>query len=122
MTDQPDRGTIVNFSSISGSTDRQYAPAYCSSKGPVTMLTRQAATDYGPVGIRVNTVWPGGTSTTMVGDIMSDERQVYLEERTTLKRLADSEEIADVATYLASDMASYVNGHVLLANGGFSIL
>lgn len=115
-------GNIVNISSISGKIGRTNAPAYCASKGAVTMMTRQNAIDYGPKGIRVNAVGPGGTLTSMVHEVMNEERQAYLEDATPLRRLAEPEEIADAATYLASDMASYVNGHVLLVDGGFSIV
>lgn len=121
MIDQEDGGNIVNISSISGSIGRGEAPAYCASKGAVTMLTRQNAIDYGPHGIRVNAVGPGGTLTSMVHDTMSDERREYLEDQTPLRRLANPDEIAKVATFLASDLSSYVNGHVLIADGGFSI-
>jgi NAD(P)-dependent dehydrogenase (short-subunit alcohol dehydrogenase family) len=122
MVDQPDGGNVVNISSISGQIGRQHAPAYCASKGAVTMLTRQNAIDYGPEGIRVNAVGPGGTLTAMVEETMSDERRSYLESETPMRRLARPEEMADAATFLASDMASYVNGHVLLVDGGFSIV
>jgi len=121
MMEQESTGSIVNISSISGSIGRERAPAYCTSKGAVTMMTRQNAIDYGPHGIRVNAVGPGGTLTAMVHNVMSEERQEYLEDQTPLRRLAEPEEIADVATFLASDMASYINGHVLIADGGFSI-
>lgn len=122
MVDQDEGGNIVNISSISGKIGRQQAPAYCASKGAVTMLTRQNAIDYGPKGIRVNAVGPGGTLTAMVEKNMGAERQEYLEGQTPMRRLAQPEEIADAATYLASDMASYVNGHVLIVDGGFSIV
>ncbi|MFC7249434.1 SDR family NAD(P)-dependent oxidoreductase [Halomicroarcula sp. GCM10025324] len=121
MIDQ-DSGSIVNISSISGKIGRANAPAYCASKGAVTMMTRQNAIDYGPEGIRVNAIGPGGTLTAMVHEVMSEERQEYLEDATPLRRLAEPDEIADVATFLASDMASYVNGHVLITDGGFSIV
>jgi NAD(P)-dependent dehydrogenase (short-subunit alcohol dehydrogenase family) len=121
MIDQDDGGSIVNVSSISGSIGRTEAPAYCTSKGAVTMMTRQNAIDYGPKGVRVNAVGPGGTLTSMVYDTMSTKRREYLESQTPLRRLAEPEEIANVATFLASDLASYVNGHVLIADGGFSI-
>lgn len=122
MLDQPSGGNIVNVSSISGQIGRQEAPAYCASKGAVTMLTRQNAIDYGSEGIRVNAVGPGGTLTDMVRSEMGGSRQSYLEERTPMERLAEPEEIANAATFLASEMASYVNGHVLIVDGGFSIL
>lgn len=121
MIDQESGGSIVNVSSISGSIGRSEAPAYCTSKGAVTMMTRQNAIDYGPEGVRVNAVGPGGTLTSMVHNVMSEERREYLEEQTPLRRLAEPEEIAKVATFLGSDLASYVNGHVLIADGGFSI-
>lgn len=122
MVDQNEGGNIVNISSISGQIGRAQAPAYCASKGAVTMLTRQNAIDYGPMGIRVNAVGPGGTMTAMVENAMGDERREYLESQTPMRRLARPEEIADATTYLASDMASYVNGHVLIVDGGFSIV
>lgn len=122
MLDQPSGGNIVNVSSISGKIGRQNAPAYCASKGAVTMLTRQSAIDYGSKGIRVNAVAPGGTLTNMVSEEMDETRKSYLESQTPMRRLADPEEIADAATYLASDMASYINGHVLIVDGGFSIV
>jgi NAD(P)-dependent dehydrogenase (short-subunit alcohol dehydrogenase family) len=121
MLDQETGGNVVNVSSISGSIGRAEAPAYCASKGAVTMLTRQNAIDYGPEGIRVNAVGPGGTLTAMVYEVMSEPRREYLEGQTPLRRLAEPEEVADAATFLASDMASYVNGHVLFVDGGFSI-
>jgi NAD(P)-dependent dehydrogenase (short-subunit alcohol dehydrogenase family) len=121
MIEQESGGSIVNVSSISGSIGRAEAPAYCTSKGAVTMMTRQNAIDYGPEGVRVNAVGPGGTLTSMVHNVMSEERREYLEGQTPLRRLAEPEEIADVATFLGSDLASYVNGHVLIADGGFSI-
>jgi NAD(P)-dependent dehydrogenase (short-subunit alcohol dehydrogenase family) len=121
MVDQDEGGNIVNISSISGQIGRQRAPAYCASKGAVTMLTRQTAIDYGPEGIRVNAVGPGGTLTAMVEDTMDEQRREYLESYTPMERLAQPEEVADATTYLASDMSSYVNGHVLIVDGGFSI-
>lgn len=121
MVDQGS-GNIVNISSISGKIGRQHAPAYCASKGAVTMLTRQSAIDYGEEGIRVNAVGPGGTLTSMVEDTMSEERRSYLEGQTPMGRLAQPEEVADAVSYLASDRASYVNGHVLIIDGGFSVV
>jgi NAD(P)-dependent dehydrogenase (short-subunit alcohol dehydrogenase family) len=121
MVDQEDGGNVVNVSSVSGSIGRTRAPAYCASKGAVTMLTRQNAIDYGDQGIRVNAVGPGGTLTALVENTMSDDRRAYLESQTPMSRLAQPEEIANAAAYLASDLASYVNGHVLVVDGGFSI-
>lgn len=121
MLEQESGGNIVNISSISGKIGREVAPAYCASKGAVTMLTRQTAIDFGAEDIRINAVAPGGVLTELAQQTMDEKRHEYLETRTPMNRLGSPEEIANVAMFLASDLASYVNGHVLVADGGFSI-
>lgn len=121
MTEQESGGSVVNISSISGKIGRVIAPAYCTSKGAVTMMTRQTAIDYGSENLRINAVAPGGVLTEMARQNMADERREYLEGRTPMGRLASPEEVGKVAVFLSSDLASYVNGHVLVADGGFSI-
>ncbi len=121
MLEQDTGGSIVNISSISGKIGRARAPAYCASKGAVTMLTRQTAIDYGADGIRVNAIAPGGVLTSLARETMSQTRRDYLEEMTPMGRLGMPEEIADTAVYLGSENASYVNGHLLVVDGGFSI-
>ncbi|MBP5856849.1 SDR family oxidoreductase [Marivibrio halodurans] len=93
-------------------------PAYASSKGGVIALTRSLARALGPDGIRVNAVNPGVVDTPMT---RSWPRAIIEQtiERTPLGRIARSDDVADVACFLASDKARFVSGEVLEVNGGF---
>jgi len=79
--------------------------------------TKTLAAELGASGIRVNAIAPGLTDTDMAR-LMEDKARRNMVENTSLKRLARPKEIADVAVFLASDMASFVTGHVLCADGG----
>ncbi|HUZ69759.1 MAG TPA: SDR family oxidoreductase [Candidatus Saccharimonadales bacterium] len=92
-------------------------PAYSTSKGGVIALTRNLAAYLGPSGIRVNAVCPGLTLSTM-SKSWSPELIETASRRTPLGRLAQPAEIAQVAIFLASDAASWVNGEVVEVNGG----
>ena len=104
--------------------------AYTSSKAGLLGLTRHLAFDYGPRGIRVNAICPGGVDTPMlragaVSAARSDEearaRVARIEAYTyfmPIKRLSTAEEQAAVIAFLASDEASYINGVALDVNGG----
>ncbi len=96
--------------------------AYAASKAGLIGLTRALAAEFGPKGIRVNALLPGGTDTPM-GRIMIDtpEARAFIEGMHALKRLATPDEIARSALYLASDMSAFTTGAALLADGGVSI-
>jgi len=96
--------------------------AYAAAKAGLIGLMRVLAAELGPKGIRVNALLPGGTDTPMGRQAASSpEALAYVEGLHALKRLAGPEEIAQSALYLASDMASFVTGSALLADGGVSM-
>ncbi|WP_395450190.1 SDR family oxidoreductase [Aminobacter sp. UC22_36] len=94
--------------------------AYASGKAGLIGLTQVLAAEYGPQGIRVNALLPGGTNTPMATFKTADER-AFVEGLHALKRIARPEEIARSALYLASEASSFTTGTALLADGGVSI-
>jgi len=118
MRAQGDGGAVINMSSIAGIRGLENSSLYCTSKGGVTNLTRQLAVEHGEDGIRVNALNPGFIETAMT---MEDgETAGGILERTPLGRAGHPEEVAEVAVFLASDEASYVTGHNLVVDGGFT--
>jgi NAD(P)-dependent dehydrogenase (short-subunit alcohol dehydrogenase family) len=96
--------------------------AYAASKAGLIGLTQALAAEFGPRGVRVNALLPGGTDTAMnrsFGD--SEETRAYVRSIHALKRIATPEEIAKSALYLASDASSFTTGAALLVDGGVSI-
>ena len=125
------RGAVVNVSSLAGrSKSANGGPAYSASKAGLLGLTRHLAFDYGPRGVRVNAICPGGVDTPMiraggVSQAQSEEEARARAERIKaytyfmpIKRLSTPEEQAAVIVFLASDEASYINGVALDVNGG----
>jgi NAD(P)-dependent dehydrogenase (short-subunit alcohol dehydrogenase family) len=94
--------------------------AYAASKAGLIGLTQVLAAEFGPKGIRVNALLPGGTDTPMATFKTAEER-AFVEGLHALKRIARPEEIARSALYLASDASSFTTGAALLADGGVSI-
>lgn len=96
--------------------------AYCAAKHALLGLTRQLAHELGPDGIRVNSVAPGFVRTNPATERQwasySPERQRQIVESVALKRLGTADEIAKAVLFLASDLASFVNGQVLSVDGG----
>ena len=110
-------GSIVNVASLAGLDLRPGNVAYGVSKAALIAATKTLAAELGALGIRVNALAPGLTDTDMAG-LMEEHARRNMIESSALKRLARPEEIADVAVFLASDMASFVTGHVLCVDGG----
>jgi NAD(P)-dependent dehydrogenase (short-subunit alcohol dehydrogenase family) len=96
--------------------------AYAASKSGLIGLTQALAAEFGPQGVRVNAVLPGGVDTDMYRT-MNDtaEKQAFITNLHALKRVAKPEEVARTVLYLASDDASFVSGVALLIDGGASI-
>ncbi len=118
-------GSIVNTSSSAGQIGIPECDAYTATKGAVTALTRSLAVEYGPEKIRTNCIVPAAILTEMVkesnlNDPKFDEK-AFLEKGTPLRRWGLPEDIANVALFLASDMSSYVNGAIVVADGGITI-
>ncbi len=115
-------GSIVNVASIEGVEGTEGGSSYNASKGGVVLLTKNMAIDYGRLGIRVNCVCPGFIETPMMAsvmDIMGEYRDRYRDEHK-LGRFGRPEEIAAAALFLASDEGSFVTGHALVVDGGFT--
>lgn len=115
-----DRGSIINISSMSAEQAREQRPAYCAAKSDINGLTRAAAADLGPR-VRVNAIEPGFVETPLAGDAFEDgtELRSQIDERTPLECVAQPDEIAGAAVYLASDAASFTTGEVLTVDGGY---
>lgn len=116
-------GTIVNTSSQGGITAFQGQAAYISCKHGVVGMTRTAAMDYAAKNIRINAVCPGAILTPMAEELIRRNPQV---EKDLIRdipagRLGKPEEIADAVLWLCSPQASFVHGHALLVDGGFTI-
>jgi NAD(P)-dependent dehydrogenase (short-subunit alcohol dehydrogenase family) len=118
MRTRGEGGAVINMSSIAGIRGLENSSLYCTSKGGVTNLTRQLAVEHGEHGIRVNALNPGFIETAMT---MEDgETAGGILEQTPLGRAGQPEEVAEVAVFLASDEASFVTGHNLVVDGGFT--
>ncbi|ABF44294.1 short-chain dehydrogenase/reductase SDR (plasmid) [Deinococcus geothermalis DSM 11300] len=118
------RGAIVSTASMSGliSNHPQPQAAYNASKAAVIHLTRSLAGEWASRGVRVNAVAPGYTATPLTrrGLETPEWRETWLKE-TPLGRLAEPREIAPAVLYLASDAASFVTGHTLVVDGGYTV-
>ncbi|MEP0940904.1 MAG: SDR family oxidoreductase [Rhizobiaceae bacterium] len=108
------KGAIVNVTSIAGSRVHPFAgSAYATSKAALASLTREMAADFGPHGIRVNAIAPGEIDTS----ILSPGTEGMIKD-IPLRRLGETNEVADTIYYLCSQAASYVNGAEVHVNGG----
>jgi NAD(P)-dependent dehydrogenase (short-subunit alcohol dehydrogenase family) len=113
-------GSIVINTSVSGQRNPNPGLAlYSASKAAAISLTRSAAMEYGPRGVRINAIAPGRVVTDMMlGSGIADMSAVAA--GLPLRRMGHPEEVAEAVVWLVSDAASYVVGHVLAADGGFS--
>jgi NAD(P)-dependent dehydrogenase (short-subunit alcohol dehydrogenase family) len=113
-------GAIVNVSSVGGLNAEQRAPSiYSAAKAGVHALTKAAAVDYGPRGIRANVIAPGVTLTEMM-EGMEPEILAEMSAKPALERVGSVHEPAEVAAFLCSDRASYVTGAIIPVDGGWS--
>ena len=119
-----ERGSVVTIASIEGLEGTAGGSAYNASKGGVVLLTKNLAIDYGPSGIRANAICPGFIETPMTGALfgmpgMEDVAEGYVLEHA-LRRYGQPEEIAAAAAFLLSSDASFVSGHALAVDGGYT--
>lgn len=113
------RGNVINIASGAALTGLPGCVGYSPSKGAVKMLTQSMAADLGKDGIRINAIAPGVIETAMTDSTRKDpERLGRFMARIPAGRLGRADEIAGPAVFLASDLASYVNGIILSVDGG----
>ena len=113
-------GSIIIMGSTSGQRGAMARTAYGVSKAGVMQLTRIAATELAPHGVRVNAISPGPITTPLsLANHTPEQRRAYL-GRIPMGRYGEMDEVAAVAVFLASAEASYVNGHILNVDGGMN--
>lgn len=117
--ERSDAAAIVNVASIYGMLGTASSTAYHASKGAVRALSKQAAVELAPKGIRVNCVLPGVIATPMLADIR-DDWLAGLMAHTPLGRPGRAEEVAAAVVFLASPRASYITGAELTVDGGYT--
>jgi NAD(P)-dependent dehydrogenase (short-subunit alcohol dehydrogenase family) len=113
------QGRIINIASISTFVALYEVAAYSASKAAVASLTKSLALEWGPRGVNVNAIAPGVFPTALNRALLDSPRGQEFLQRTPLKRFGRVEELQGAAVFLASDAASYVNGEVLVVDGGF---
>jgi NAD(P)-dependent dehydrogenase (short-subunit alcohol dehydrogenase family) len=116
------KGAVVTIASTAATHGHGFGSGYTASKGGVTALTRLAAVQYGPEGVRSNCICPGGVDTPMTqGVFFTPEAVKRTKARTPLQKVAMPEELASVAVFLLSADASHVTGQTLTVDGGTTI-
>ena len=120
---QQSSGVIVNMASILGKVGFATAPAYVAAKHGLIGLTETAALEYATQNIRVNAVCPGFIYTPLLekaGMQTGSEMHTLISNLHPMKRMGTSEEVAGVVIWLCSDAASFVTGHALMVDGGYT--
>lgn len=113
---QTENGSIINLSSANGIVGGAGQIAYDSTKFAIRGMTKTAAQEFSPEGIRVNSVHPG----TIATGIDSEENQEAMAENFPMRRVGKPEEVANMITYLASDESSYSTGAEFVVDGGWT--
>jgi NAD(P)-dependent dehydrogenase (short-subunit alcohol dehydrogenase family) len=117
-------GSIINQASIAGLVGVRGGAAYCAAKAGVIALTRVAALEYGRYNIRVNSICPGAIETPMAQRIRkgAPPNPKAIQRISVLGRMAEPEEIAKVALFLASDDSSFATGAPFIIDGGWTVM
>ncbi|MFO0678498.1 MAG: glucose 1-dehydrogenase [Polyangiaceae bacterium] len=115
-------GSIVSITSVMGLEAAPLQGVYGMTKASIVSMTRTLAVELGPEGIRVNAIAPGFVKTRFSNAIVENEAlSEHVIKKTALGRYATPEEIAGAAIYLASDASSFMTGHTMVVDGGFTI-
>lgn len=113
--------SIVTIASVNATIAVPGQAHYVASKGGIVALTRAAALEGAPLGVRANSIAPGPIRTPMAAERLDDPEQVrWLTGRVPLGRVGEPDEIAQVAAFLLSPKASYISGEVIYADGGWA--
>ncbi len=119
MVSQGDGGRIINVSSVHEDRPMPTNSPYCAAKGGLRMLMRTIAVELAPHGITVNNIAPGAIETPINENLKENPEQMEeLLSEIPLGRMGRPEEVAELAVYLASDVASYVTGSTFVIDGG----
>ncbi len=118
-------GAIVNTASGAGIVGAAGVGAYCAAKHGVVGLTKTAALEYSPMGIRTNAICPGATDTPMLTDWFENDADGTIREmviaRHPIGRIGDPREVVNAVLFLASDAASFITGAILPVDGGSTL-
>ena len=128
---QQQSGSIVNNASDQALVGKRHSAIYGASKAALAQLTKSAALDWGPHGIRFNGIAPGSTDTPMLQRVLGELRERYpdmypkdsessYKESIALGRFADPKEVAWLVAFLASDASSFMTGTLIPIDGGFT--
>ena len=118
-----ERSSIINISSVAGLTHVRTGPPYAMTKAAINQLTKNLAVEWGREGIRVNAITPWYIRTPLAEQVLQDKK--YLQEvldHTPMGRIGESEEVANLAAFLAMPAAGYITGQIISVDGGFSVL
>jgi NAD(P)-dependent dehydrogenase (short-subunit alcohol dehydrogenase family) len=119
------RGSIINTASVAAFVAFEGAAPYCAAKAGVMGLTRAAALDHSRSGVRINAICPGVIRTAILDDLKANAPQLFeqvvsgAQQMSAAKRIAEPEEVAAAAVFLAGDGASFVTGSGLVVDGGW---
>lgn len=113
-------GSIINMASILGSVGFPTSAAYVAAKHGVVGLTKNAALEYAQENIRVNSIGPGFIKTPLVEESLDADTLKFLETKHAMGRLGESDEVAELCLWLASDKASFVTGSYYTVDGGYT--